>query len=143
MEHDRQQHQNEILGHGVISNGMQKRFLVLGGECYYAAGGFNDFIESFDLAFDAVLYCEQTDQIELPLEQWQYDLKETPKKINLEWYQVFDSKTNQIIWSSTKEPLGADERTHNQHEIRICVSCLWSQAACNSYYCVNCEVDSQ
>ena len=111
---------------GEISNGMQKRFLVFGGECYYAAGGFNDFIEGFDLALDAVVHCEKTQNGD----EW-----------DDRWYQVFDSKTNQVIWSSENEPYGAHRKTNNQHDIRICVSCLWLQAACNSYYCVSCETE--
>jgi len=34
---------------------IKKRFLVFGGKCFYAAGGFNDLVASFDSAIDAVV----------------------------------------------------------------------------------------
>ena len=126
---------------------IKKRFLVFGGKCFYAAGGFNDLVASFDSAIDAVVYCEQTNDVEIPLADWQIEhngdpnreYDEVPGSIEFEWYQVFDSTTNRIIASSTREPLGADERKNNVHGIKVCVQCLECDVAINSYNCVNCE----
>lgn len=67
---------------------MLKRYWLFGGCCYYAAGGVNDFIQSFDTLEEAVAVAtELTEQPELDFEfQWWHvcDMVEMTKVVESE-----------------------------------------------------------
>lgn len=77
-----------------------KRYLVFGGECYYARGGWrrplpgNDFLDSFDDLDDADSF----------IKEWQQQ-----GHFN-EWAHVIDSKHWEIVGRTDETPYGDPER---------------------------------
>lgn len=59
------------------------RYLVFGGDIYYASGGINDFIGSYD-TLDAAI--------------------EAALKKDDDWYHIFDSETKKVVDSSYNKP---------------------------------------
>lgn len=62
-----------------------KRFWLFAGECYYAKGGLNDFVDWFDSLEEALASFEKTDD---------------------EWYQVMDINCHQCVARSSCLPHG-------------------------------------
>jgi hypothetical protein len=77
-----------------------KRFLVFGGEIYYAKGGFHDFLSSHD-TLEAAVQCAQ-----------QYD------DTDVEWWHIFDATTGTIVAHSDGEAYGTDDEAPHLIEIR-------------------------
>ncbi len=64
-----------------------RRFVLLGGETYYARGGFQDFISSHDTIGEAV-----TKAIAMEGER--------PEESSIEWWHVWDCETNAVVAAS-------------------------------------------
>lgn len=60
-----------------------KRFLLFGGSIYYAAGGWKDFVGSFDREHDARRAAEQRHALDARGE--------------FEWYHVVDRNKGEIV----------------------------------------------
>jgi hypothetical protein len=72
-----------------------RRFILLGGDTYYAAGGFNDFISSFDSLDDAVAEAR---------------LRESFRSIDsFDWWHVWDCVTNSVVAKSERQAYGASD----------------------------------
>jgi hypothetical protein len=76
-----------------------KRYLIFGGENYYAKGGFHDFLSSHDNLGAAALCAQQYDG---------YDV---------EWWHIFDSETKTIVAHSDGQAYGADDAAPRLIEI--------------------------
>lgn len=62
-----------------------KRYLLFGGSVFYAAGGWRDFIGSFDSITDAISKVANSDPDDL------------------EWYHVIDSEAGSIVQQSDQQ----------------------------------------
>jgi hypothetical protein len=76
-----------------------KRYLIFGGEIYYAKGGFHDFLSSHDSLSDAVLCARQYDDNEV------------------EWWHIFDSEARTIVAHSDGQAYCADDEAPRLIEI--------------------------
>jgi hypothetical protein len=70
-------------------------FLLFGGPCYYARGGFHDFISSHPTAKEAF---EEAIRLE-----------SQNKSDSVEWWQIWDCDTNSIVAVSGVTAYGADK----------------------------------
>ena len=68
-----------------------KRYLIFGGEIYYAKGGFHDFLSSHDNLGAAALCAQHYDQ---------YDV---------EWWHILDTETKTIVALSDGQAYGAED----------------------------------
>lgn len=81
-----------------------RRFVLLGGEDYYAAGGFNDFISSHDTLEDALKEARRL---------------EGERKIDsVEWWHVWDCSTNSVVAKSDHQAYGASNDGPTLDELR-------------------------
>lgn len=73
-------------------------YILFGGDCYYAKGGANDLLGTFDNMTEAIAKG-----------QW---LEKTPKPgrvySDLEWWHVFCTETLEIVAQSDVTPHGVD-----------------------------------
>ncbi len=73
-----------------------KRYLLFAGGTYYAGGGMNDFIGSFDevptLEFVSDFNCKLNGELILSKKSWDEGEPET-----IQWYQIYDTKTEDMI----------------------------------------------
>jgi hypothetical protein len=91
--------------------GVLKMFLIFGGECYYANGGAKDLIETHEdkgcaiqvavelIGQEAITYKANEEDLE-----WDED-----RHCDIEWTQVFDTETHEIIYKSDNEPYGCED----------------------------------
>jgi hypothetical protein len=71
------------------------RFILLGGPCYYARGGFHDFISSHETekeAFEKAARLESQGEMN-----------------GVEWWQIWDCETNSIVTVGCSTAYGADK----------------------------------
>ena len=71
---------------------MMKRFIVFGGEMYYAKGRFNDLISSHDTLEEAQKAA--TDSMSPECRK--------PSEI-FDWYQIYDSDLGEVVEKSTDQ----------------------------------------
>lgn len=76
-----------------------KRFIAFGGSCYYAAGGFHDFIGAFDT---------QTEAVEAASQQRQQhpDFPEVLEDA-FDWWHVYDTNKGRCVIASECQAYGA------------------------------------
>lgn len=74
---------------------VKRRYVLLGGQAYYATGGFNDFISSFDTLEEA-----QNEAIRL---------EELKGMYSLDWWHIWDCENNSIVAKGKGVAYGADE----------------------------------
>lgn len=74
---------------------VKRRYVLLGGSSYYAAGGFNDFISSFDTLEEA-----QNEAIRL---------EELKRMDSIDWWHIWDCENNSIVAKGEGTAYGADE----------------------------------
>jgi hypothetical protein len=74
---------------------IKRRFVLLGGETYYAKGGFCDFISSHNTLKEALLASDTA----------------TIGRYNesLEWWQVWDCETNSLVAWSECQAYGSED----------------------------------
>jgi hypothetical protein len=65
-----------------------KRYLIFGGEIYYARGGFHDFLSSHD-DLPTALSCAEDDG-------------------RYEWWHIYDSETKTIVAYANSQPYGEE-----------------------------------
>jgi hypothetical protein len=75
---------------------MMKGFLIFGGRCYYARGGFHDLV-GIEWTLDAAK--KQAERL----------LKQYESGGEMEWYQIVDAETCEVMASTEEQPLGAGE----------------------------------
>ena len=68
-----------------------KRYLLFGGDDYYARGGFHDFITSSDDLEELELLAVCLDNI-----SWQHE-SGYGDYLTIKWYHIFDSKDKKIV----------------------------------------------
>jgi hypothetical protein len=73
-----------------------RRFVLLGGETYYARGGFQDFHSSHDTLEDAIASARVAENSPKYLDQ-------------IEWWQVWDCETNAVVAVSDGSAYGASD----------------------------------
>jgi hypothetical protein len=72
-----------------------RRFILLGGDTYYAAGGFNDFISSHDSLDAAVDEARR---------------RESLRSMDaFDWWHVWDCVTNSVVAKSESQAYGASD----------------------------------
>lgn len=76
-----------------------KRFSIFGGQFYYARGGFNDLVGNADTLDIALIEVET-------LMGRRYE-SETPPYV--EWWQIVDMTTGEIVKASPHTPHGGDD----------------------------------
>jgi hypothetical protein len=77
-----------------------KRYLIFGGEIYYARGGFYDFLSSHD-DLSAALSCAM----------------EYTEDEHYEWWHIYDSETKTIVAHANSQPYGAEDSKPSLVEI--------------------------
>lgn len=65
-----------------------KRFMTFTGSTYYASGGANDFLDSFDTADEAILAGRNACDEDYPRKEFQ---------CADDWWHVYDTEENKII----------------------------------------------
>ena len=76
-----------------------RRFILLGGDTYYAAGGFNDFISSHDSLDAAVDEARR---------------RESLRSMDaFDWWHVWDCVTNSVVAKSESQAYGASDEGRN------------------------------
>lgn len=69
------------------------RYILFGGECYYASGGFHDILKGFADLDSACRYAEAAEHSTLH---------------EIEWWHVVDSETMEVVAESKCLPFGAE-----------------------------------
>lgn len=82
-----------------------KRYALFGGETFYARGGFNDLIGTEDTSDKALTTAQQL------IEKYKDHHK------HLEWVQIVDLTTGEIVWS-IGQALGAWDEAANAWNLR-------------------------
>ena len=78
-----------------------KRYLMFGSdECYYASGGWNDFVDSFDTIEEVVAYWSKWSARE-------YNRPFGDK--TLVWYHCVDTDISEVVRASKSRPFGSWE----------------------------------
>ena len=77
---------------------VMRRFAVFAGPCYYASGGFHDYVGSFDTLEDAVAVAAATHQIHPEIDRQADDF---------EWWHIFDMTERKIVRRSECQGYGA------------------------------------
>jgi len=72
-----------------------KRFVLFGGPVYYAAGGFSDFVGSFDTV-DEARHVAETKICEV-----------ISPELECEWWHIFDMVEHKIVGKSEYQGYGA------------------------------------
>lgn len=72
-----------------------KRFLLFGGDTYYALGGFHDFVGSYDTYVGAFEVSEKM-------------LSDMADDYRLDWTHIVDSKTGEMVYRSEVQAHGVD-----------------------------------
>jgi hypothetical protein len=72
-----------------------RRFILLGGETLYAAGGFNDFISSHDSLNAAVAEARRLESLR--------------SMSAIDWWHVWDCVTNSVVAKSEGQAFGASD----------------------------------
>lgn len=86
---DEAEQSNPSTGYPAVA----RRFVLLGGEDYYATGGFNDFISSHDT-------------LESALKEARF--RESAKRSDcVEWWHIWDCGTNSVVAKSDHQAYGA------------------------------------
>lgn len=73
-----------------------KRYLLFGGEYFYARGGWHDSLGDFDLVEDAAAKGRELRAID-----------EIPSTPFVEWWHVIDTETGEIVAGTYQQALGA------------------------------------
>ena len=81
-----------------------RRFVLLGGENYYAAGGFNDFLSSHGTIEAAMAEASR--------------LSALPYGYSIEWWHVWDCSTNSVVAKSEVQAYGASNDGPKLGELR-------------------------
>lgn len=74
------------------------RFLVFGGDVYYASGGFHDYMGSFDTLEEAERFANATHQVHPKIDR---------QEDNYEWWHIFDMAERRIVKHSEFQGYGA------------------------------------
>ena len=79
---------------------VRSRFMVFGGCNYYAIGGLNDFIASFESLEDALEFAENP-SFDTSVYKWKYF-----KTQDWDWWHVFDITCQKIVAQSQTQAYG-------------------------------------
>lgn len=90
MTNDDDRGSNPSTGYPAVA----RRFVLLGGEDYYAAGGFNDFISSHDTLDGA-------------LKEASFRERSAKRSDCVEWWHIWDCGTNSVVAKSDHQAYGA------------------------------------
>jgi len=83
---------------------VSRRFALLGGQSYYARGGFHDFLSSHDTIEAAVSEARRLSSL---------------RRIDeIEWWHVWDCSTNSVVARSDGQAYGASDDWPKLDEIR-------------------------
>jgi len=96
---------NEPSGASGGSAAVARRFVLLGGECYYAAGGFNDFLSSHDT-------------LEAALVEAKRRVDSAWSRESVDWWHVWDCGTNSVVAVSDYQAHGASDKGPTLDELR-------------------------
>ena len=77
---------------------VERRFLVFGGDVYYASGGFHDYVGSFDTLAEAERAATATHQVHPEINRQEDDF---------EWWHIFDMVEKKIVRISEYQGYGA------------------------------------
>jgi hypothetical protein len=83
-----------------------KQYLIFGGGCYYANGGFNDLVTDADTKEEALTIA--TDLVE----------KHKGDYNTFDWWQIVDTTTRQIVERSKQGPTGSSDSDEILHEYK-------------------------
>lgn len=85
---------------GTENTIVMRRFAVFGGACYYACGGFHDYIGSFDTLEEAEWIATLTHEIHPDIDR---------QEDNFEWWHIFDMTERAIVKTSECQAHGAPD----------------------------------
>lgn len=80
-----------------------KRFILFGGQTYYAAGGFHDFKSSHDTLPQALTEAHR--------------LEALPSMDAVDWWHIFDSHLGNVVVMSKSTAHGAPNRLPDLNEV--------------------------
>jgi len=75
------------------------RYLLFGGETYYAKGGYNDFISTSDDLDDLITTARKATDATIDV----FEL--------LDWWHIFDTKINSIVAGTEGQAYGSEDLT--------------------------------
>ena len=81
-----------------------RRYVLLGGEAYYAAGGFNDFISSHDTLDAATAEAARLEGLK------GFDA--------VDWWHIWDCVSNSVVAKSDSQAYGASDKGPTLDELR-------------------------
>lgn len=81
-----------------VASVVMRRFAVFGGACYYASGGFHDYIGSFDTIEDAERVASATHQLHSGTDRQEDDY---------EWWHIVDMTERRVVKRSRCQAYGA------------------------------------
>jgi hypothetical protein len=91
-----------------------KRYMLFGGELYYATGGVYDLLLIADFLDDIKSLISKTERKEYTIDVSQSSIfnmhtnkyTDDSKKLRVDWYHILDTHTMKIVESSNNKPYG-------------------------------------
>lgn len=77
-----------------------QRFMLFAGECFYASGGFHDWVGSFETLEDAVRCAESKVKLYIGSDV---------ESDAFEWWHIFDQKQQIVVRHSPQQAFGAPD----------------------------------